>query len=170
MNNEQQLPDFVIADLYSKSLVLIYDEARQKTAAITLNESGKKYLGNYKNRIVVYVNDANDIYLNKEDFSFLSGILKACKLHVEHIALINYSNQILSFAQLKKNMQPEFLLCFGVNALQIELPFTMPDYQVQLYDKCQIITAPSLTALNQSKTDKVKLWTSLQKMFNLEKQ
>ena len=74
---------------------------------------------------------------------------------------------------MKKQLQPEFLLLFGITALQIELPFTMPDYQVQQYDNCQIIIAPSLNDLNQqtqqAKAEKKKLWKSLQKMFNLEK-
>ena len=169
MNKKEQLPDFVLADLYSKSLVFISDEQGAETESPGIKKTYEKYIGDYKSKIVVLVNDIDAPYLNEYDFSFLSGVLNACKLNIAHIALINFDKHIFSFGQLKKDMMPEYLLCFGVNALQIELPFTMPDYQVQLYDKCQIITAPPLAVLNQSKTEKAKLWKSLQKMFNLEK-
>ena len=117
------------------------------------------------------VNDLDNIYLSEDNLKFLTGILSACKLNLAHIALINFNNNPLNFSNLKKDLQPESLILFGVTALQIELPFTMPDYQVQEYNKCHILTAPSLTELNQqtptAKTEKAKLWKSLQKMFNL---
>jgi hypothetical protein len=67
-------------------------------------------------------------------------------------------------------MQAEYLLMFGVDTLQIQLPFTMPDYQVQQYDNCKIVMAPSLTDLNKktshAKSEKTKLWKSLQNVFS----
>ncbi len=169
MNIKEQLPGFVLADLYSKSLVCINDEVEKNAVDKDQKEADKKYLGDYKSKIIVLVNNADNMYLNEKDFSFLSGILNACKLKIEHVALINFNNNSLSFFDLKKSMHPKFLLLFSVTALQIELPFTMPDYQVQQYDNCQILTAPSLSVIDQSKTEKTKLWKSLQKMFNLEK-
>jgi hypothetical protein len=72
---------------------------------------------------------------------------------------------------LKNDLQAEFLISFGITALQIELPFTMPDYQVQDYNKCKIVTAPSLHELKQpteiAKAEKTKLWKSLKNMFDL---
>ena len=115
------------------------------------------------------VDNADHTYLDDADLNFLSGILKACKLSIEDVAIMNFNKKELHYADLKKEFQPSYLLCFGINALQIQLPFTMPHYQVQLYDKCQITTALSLNILSQSKTEKTKLWKSLQKMFNLEK-
>jgi hypothetical protein len=68
-------------------------------------------------------------------------------------------------------MQPQSVLMFGVTALQIELPFAMPDYQVQQYDNCSILTASALQALNKNseavKKEKEKLWKSLRTMFNI---
>jgi len=88
-----------------------------------------------------------------------------------HIALINFNNNPVDFNHLRKKMQAEYLLMFGMNALQIQLPFTMPDYQVQQYDNCKIVTAPSLNDLNKktpvAKTEKTKLWKSLQNIFSL---
>jgi hypothetical protein len=170
---KEQLPHFVLAELYRKSLVFVNEDANKKDTKTTFKEVKKLYLGNYEKKIIVMVVDAENIYLSNESLDFLSGILNACKLNLAHIALINFTNNALIFSELKKQLQPEFLLLFGITALQIELPFTMPDYQVQLYDNCRIVTAPSLINLNngtsEAVTEKKKLWKSLQKMFNLEK-
>lgn len=168
---KEQLPGFVLAELFSNSLVFAEDNSKHKIIKEKPLEPKKMYLGNYEKKIIVLVNDAENIYLNDESLNFLSGILNACKLNLAHIALINFNTAAVNFLQLKKELQPEFLLLFEVMALQIDLPFTMPHYQVQQYDNCKILTAPSLVYLNQadqqSKTEKTKLWKSLQNMFNL---
>lgn len=168
MEEKEQLPAFVLAELYNKLLVFTDDVPPQQPLKTENN-----YLGNYEKKIIVLVNDENNIYLNDVHLNFLSDILNACKLNLAHIALINFNNSAVNFHQLKKQLQPEFLLSFGITALQMELPFTIPDYQVQQYNNCNIVIAPALIELNkltqQAKTEKAKLWKSLQKMFSLEK-
>jgi hypothetical protein len=169
---KEQLPGFVLSELFSNSVVCV-DEVMAPLVKDDLVKDIKLYLGDYKKKIVIITSDNNNMYVSDESLEFLSGILNACKLNLADIALINFNNTVVNFLQLKKEMQPEFLLLFGVTALQIELPFTLPDYQVQDYSNCKIVTAPLLTELNkqtqQAKTEKIKLWKSLQKMFNLEK-
>ncbi len=136
-----------------------------------VNKPGKWYLGNYEKRFVVLINDVDNVYLNDKDLEFLTGILNACKMNFAQIALINFKNNAVSFQQLKKELQPRYLVAFGINALQIQLPFSMPDYQVQQYDYCAILTAPPLIDLNATtaaaKTEKGKLWSCLKKMLDL---
>ena len=173
MNKEELLPGFVLAGLYEKSLVLINDETEQKSTQKVNGQSEKIYLGSYEKKIIVLVNDEANNYTNDANLTFLAGILKACKLNMLQIALINFNNNPVDFLKLKKEMMPEFLLLFGVTTLQVELPFDMPFYQVQQYSNCHITTAPSLIVLNkenaQAIAEKKKLWKSLQKMFNIEK-
>jgi hypothetical protein len=173
MEMNEQLPGLVLAELFSKSLVCTDDEVKSLNATVEKHKTSKDYLGEYQKKIIVLINNDKETYLNESDLNFLTGILNACKLNFSHIALINFNNDAVQFQQLKKKMQPAILMCFGINTLQIQLPFTMPHYQVQQYDKCQIVTAPSLSELNQqtqqSKTEKAKLWKSLQKLFSLEK-
>jgi hypothetical protein len=170
---KEQLPGFILAGLYNKSLVQVENEMKHPAIDKALFEQPKNvYLGNYERKIIVLVNDSDNIYLGDEQLNFLTGILAACKHNLAHIALININEHHLDFYQLKKELQPEFLIAFGITALQIELPFAMPDYQVQEYSKCKIITAPALTTLNgqtpEAKAGKTKLWKSLQNMFNLQ--
>ena len=170
---EDRLPSFVLAELFGNSLVNISKEAKQELTKTEKQPSQKIYLGNYEKKIIVLVNDAANMYLSDNSLQFLTEILNACKLNFAHIALINFNKHAVNFLQLKKEMQPAYILGFGVSALQIDLPFDMPHYQVQQYSNCTITTAPSLDVINQStqqaKAEKKKLWSSLQKMFDLEK-
>ena len=99
MQVKEKLPDFVLAELYNKSLVFIKDDEKQKNIEEGLKEVKKLYLGNYEKRIIVLVNDADNIYLSDESLRFLSGILNACKLNLAHIAVINFNNNALSFSE-----------------------------------------------------------------------
>ena len=177
---KEQLPAFVLAELYSDDLVYtgekLGDTNGVEDLPKTKKESAipvKKYLGNYEKKIIVLVNDDKNMYVSDENLAFLSSILNACKLNIAHIALVNFNNTPLNFIELKAQLQPEYLLLFGIKALQIQLPFDMPDYQVQQYNNCVIVTAPVFGVLNSeaaaAKTEKTKLWKSLQKTFNLEK-
>ena len=168
---DDQLPAFVLAELFSNSLVCVNEDVKRAPINDDLPKLKKNYLGNYERKIIVLVNDDGNMYLGDGELEFLTGILNACKLNLAHIALINFNNNPVDFNQLRKKMQAEYLLMFGVNTLQIQLPFTMPDYQVQQYDNCKIVTAPSLIALNNktqlAKAEKTKLWKSLQNIFSL---
>jgi hypothetical protein len=177
---KEQLPAFVLSELFSNSLVYTDEKIINKINKENIAPAAKKetpvkkiYLGNYEKEIVVLVTDENNAYLSDGNLEFLTGILSACKLNLADIALINFNKTSIDFNQLKKDMKPVYLLLFGVNALQIQLPFAMPAYQVQQYDNCKIVSAPALQQLNQTtpeiKAEKNKLWKSLQKMFSIEK-
>ncbi len=177
---QEQLPAFVLSELFSNSLVYTDEKITHTISKENISPSPKKetvtkkiYLGNYEKEIIVLVTDEASTYLSDEVLEFLTGILGACKLNLADIALINFNKNPLDFNYLKKEMKPVYLLLFGVNAIQIQLPFAMPDYQVQQYDNCKIVSAPSLQQLNETtpeiKAEKTKLWKSLQKMFNIEK-
>jgi len=169
---KEQLSNFALAELYSKSLVLTDDT--QLAAPLHQNEGKPKsgFLGNYEKKIIVGVSHANNLYLDDNSLEFLTGILGACRLNMAHIALINFHHEPATYAQLKNRMQPQFLLMFGVTPVQIELPFIMPDYKVQSFDNCLILTAPALASLNknseEAKKEKGKLWNGLKKMFDIK--
>jgi hypothetical protein len=169
---KDQLPAFVLAELFHDCLVNTGDVIlSNQPVEQEKSKPHKWYLGNNERKIVVLATDPDNIYLNDANLDFLTGILTACKLNLANIALVNYLHHTLNFQRLKKELDCEFLICFGITALQVELPFAMPDYQVQQYNNCRIITAPSLIELNQqtekAKAEKTKLWKSLKKMFNL---
>lgn len=179
-----QLPGFVLADLYRNSLVIPDDAVIQEhtltkdvksspgQVAVPEKPSRKQwYLGDNGKQILIIVNDPDAVFLNDESLQFLSTILAACKLNLGDVAIVNLYREPLLFSFLKKNLSPRYALIFHVSLQQLQLPFTVPHYQVQQYDQCQFLTAPSLQTMlgndADAKLEKSRLWLSLKKMFNL---
>lgn len=184
-----QLPDFVLADLYKSSLVVTENTTQpvvERTPPVeppVVERSPapappaekrivkQEFLGNNEKQITILVNNDSDVYLNDIHLNFLSNILIACKLNLGDVAIVNLHRTPVDHAQLKEWTQPRYLLAFHVDPSLIRLPFTLPHYQVQQYDQCSLLFAPSLTTMEgdskEAKLEKSKLWLSLKKMFNL---
>lgn len=175
MNSEKtQLPDFLIADLYKNSLVIADDEPKAgKTVPKTEKPTTKRqwFLGSNLRKITLLVNEKEAVYLPDASLQFLSAILGACKLNLGDVAIVNHHNDPVAYDFLKEKLSPAFLLLFGVTAQQVRLPFTVPNYQVQQYDNCQFLLAPSLDSMlgesQEAKLEKSRLWLCLKKMFNI---
>ena len=212
-----QLPDFLLAELYKSSLVVLDDvEGRAPATVIAppsvpvtaapvipppaanvrstpaqaapvtppdpapaavvppinvpVNEKAS-FLGNNGKNIVILVSDPASVHLNDEALQFLSAILGACKLNLGDVAIINAHHNNINYDYLKSQMQPKQLLLFGIDTRLVQLPFVVPQYQVQAYDKCQFLLAPPLSAMlgdsQNAKLEKSKLWLSLKKIFGL---
>ena len=178
-----QLPGFLIADLYKNALVEIED-TKEDTKASTQKRSfvaeeashakpddGLKYLGQNEKNILIIVNTNEAAYVNDSDLQFLTNILRACNLNLGDIAIINTDIQPINFNLLKESLSAKTLLLFGVEPGDIKLPFSIPQFQVQQYAGCSIVTAPPLAELNaptnEGKLIKSKLWRSLQTCFDL---
>ncbi len=175
MNEENiQLPDFLIAELYKNSLV-ITDEVPKPVK--TKPKQGKPtaerewYLGSNLQKITLLVSEKEAVYLQEDSLQFLSTILGACKLNLGDVAIVNFENDPIDYGFLKEKLSPSYLILFGVTAQQVQLPFTIPNYQVQKYDACQFLLAPPLNTMlgttQEAKLEKSKLWLSLKKMFNI---
>lgn len=182
MNERIQLPGFLIADLYKHSIVVAGDEPvteKKQPAEIPVQNdppatpaSGRQwFLGSNLRRITLLVSEKNAVYLDDEALQFLSTILGACKLNLGDVAIVNHHNDPVTYAFVKENLSPEYLIFFGVTTQNVQLPFAIPHYQVQKYDNRQFLMAPPLSAMlgasQEAKLEKSKLWLSLKKMFNL---
>lgn len=175
MNSKKtQLPGFLIADLFKHSIVLA-DEG--PTAEKTKPEEEKPiterqwYLGSNLQKITIIVSEKQAVYLQDDSLQFLSTILGACKLNLGDVAIVNYHTDPVTYTLLKDKLSPRFLLLFGVTAKQIQIPFTVPHYQVQQHDNCSFLLAPVLDTMlgdsQQAKLEKSKLWLCLKKMFTV---
>lgn len=188
-----QLPDFVIANLYTDLLVLGNDVATQKyesspaieniappiiktaapkPVAIAQDNPEKQwYLGNNGKKITILIKEADVAFINDQHLQFLSNILNACKLNLGDIALVNHQNTALVYNELKQKVQPNFIIAFDLQPKEIQLPFTIPNYQVQVHDNCKFLFASSLKTMEgdsqEAKLEKSKLWASLKNMFQL---
>ncbi len=168
-----QLPDILLADLYKADVVVLSGEAQpQKQEKPKLvKQPGKVFLGENKKNVSILIKDENNTYIDDESLAFLSKMLEACKLSMADVAIVNTAKNATTAEELKDTHRPVNCLLFGITTQEIELPFTIPHYQVQAYNKCSYLTAPPLTSYLQNDAatveQKKKLWMSLKKMFNI---
>ncbi|MEI8073905.1 MAG: hypothetical protein WCH78_04080 [Bacteroidota bacterium] len=179
-----QLPDFVIANLYTDLLVVGNDVISKRNISKPTTDLAAKpttkqpagnekewYLGNNGKKITIIIKEADVAFINDQHLQFLSNILSACKLNLGDIALVNHLNNALVYADLKQKLQPKFIIAFDLQTKEIQLPFTIPNYQVQLHDNCKFLFASSLKTMEgdsqEAKLEKSKLWASLKNMFQL---
>ncbi len=163
--DNSQLPAITIQQIYKNLLVELPDkeQVQKKIPAFSI-----PYLGENQLQILVLVNDPSSKYLSDSDFRFLSGILAACKLSLQDIALVNlYSMVVKHFSHLIQSFQPRVVILFGVLPQEIDLPVNFPHFQVQSYSKVSFLSSPDLTTLEGDKLIKSKLWLSLKQIFML---
>jgi hypothetical protein len=128
-------------------------------------------LGENKKQVTIVVNQSSIAFLTDDQFTLLTSVLKACKLNMADVSIVNLANSAKNFTQLHQTLNTRFLLLFDVATSAIDLPFSIPLYQLQSYDQCQILQATSLNAMlgeeKAAKDEKMKLWNGLRKMFSL---
>ena len=182
-----KLPNVVITGLYKDLLVItsqkplnIGPQSREQLQEQFTNKkikveeeplplNKKWFLGDNKKNITIILRDPSAIYINDEWLATLSKLLAACNLNLGDIAIINHSQQ--TFAHIKEILQPQYVLMFDVTTKDIQLPFTIPHYQLQQHNGCTFMTIPviTLTAENTEavKTEKRKLWEKMKTLFKI---
>ncbi len=165
-----QLPDLLIAELY-KDVLVETNEVSTSIKKLQKASEHKWFLGENKKHVVIAVKDDEALYLRDEWLQFLSSILLACKLNLGDVAIVNYSRNKFSYLELNEKLSPEYLLLLDVTAKEIQLPFTVPNHQIQKYNQCSFLLTPSLQTMQgntqEAKLEKSKLWLSLKKMFGI---
>lgn len=178
-----QLPDFLLVDFYRDTLVEldnVNSAAQDITEPVTYEAPVKeavsgptplRFLGENKKNIAVLVHDEDAAFINNDDLQFLTNVLKACNLTIGDIAILNTNKQQVSYGLLSDELQPSTVLLFDVDPLAINLPFSIPDFQVQVHAGCTYMKSPALGNINQASADaralKVSLWQNLQKIFGI---
>lgn len=177
---KEQLPPFVLAELYPDSLVLV-DTGASKTQPVQpisqdlplteQEERGFHFLGNNAKNICIVVEDHSAVFLIDSDLQFLTNVLGACKLNMGDVAIVNRVHTAIDIGLLKKVLNPKYCLLFGMDTNAIGLPFKIPFYQQQSYADCQFLVIPDFTKFSgnadEAKLEKTKLWVSLKKLLNI---
>lgn len=158
-----QFPPFLIQELYKNSLVE-FDAKEQVEKNLPI--SSFNILGNNRSRVIIVVENDETLYLPDDQLNFLLGILSACKLTKEDVAIININkNKAVSYKAIALELKAEKIILFGVSPDQIDLPLEFPFYQIQQYDKQTYVTAAKLPDIEKDKAEKTKLWNCLKQVF-----
>ena len=157
-----QLSSFSIRSLYHNSLIRLNNEQKSPDS----DRNNLRSLGANEKNILVIINNPNAAFLEDTQLTFLTKVISACKLSLSDIALININN--ISEGELQSMpaiFKASKMIMFGVNSMQMQLPFIIPDYQIQNYNNIQYLSAPDLKQIETDQTAKKQLWASFQKMF-----
>lgn len=113
---------------------------------------------------LIFFRDADHARLPDKQYRFLEQILKACKLNIADVEIINLADKKTDLEKIVNTSSPEYVLSFGTGT-GTEL-FTMKNNRGTKY-----LNAPELSELMQesaaSKQMKGKLWIELKAIFNL---
>ena len=158
-----QLPAITIQQLYKNSLIASPEKENNGK-----NETGLKFLGGNKRGIILLVENKEATYLPGVLLDFLMEILTACKLSMEDVALVNiakYNN--FHYNEIVNQLDPKVFIVFGLSLSAIGLPFKIPEFQLQVFDKITYLSAPSISQLQADKELKRSLWSCLKQIFSI---
>ncbi|HEX7902800.1 MAG TPA: hypothetical protein VF487_02895 [Chitinophagaceae bacterium] len=171
--NHIELPNNVVADLYSSSLVETGEIAakpiaEKKAVEITTPSPVWKWLGENKKNILVIVNYDNTVHLPDDELQLLTNMLMACKLSLADVAIINLQNQPhQTYKEILDQFKTRIALLFGIEPAILGLPMNFPFFQIQPFANCSFLYAPSLKELEEDKIHKSKLWVTLRRLFGI---
>lgn len=162
--NDIKLEPFILQDLYKKTLV----DSDVKIATQPKSFTTFSFLGNNKKDITIVVNSNEALHLPDDELNFLLGILSACKLTMEDVAVLNIKkNESANYQSIAASLKAKTVLIFGVDCLEINLPIQFPNYQIQSYNNQVYLTSPSLSIVRNDKVEKTKLWNCLKQIFSI---
>ncbi|NCW12119.1 MAG: hypothetical protein EBV82_02965 [Chitinophagia bacterium] len=135
------------------------------------NDTSFKYLGEHLQGVTVIVKDDLAVYLNETDLNLLTSILKACKLTLADIALVNVAQQKLSLHQILATLPAKLVIIFEVSGTELKMKLPTTLYKsVQLGDT-YLLFSNSLASMQGTdqlaKVEKSKLWNVLKQLFQL---
>jgi hypothetical protein len=174
--NDLHLPSSLITALYPSSLISTDIEdsvpAPKKSGmeqeASTDNTESWKSLGNNQKNILIVVHYGDMVHLPDEELSFLTGMLTACKLSLDDVAIINTNHyQKIGYKDILSHFKSKIIFLFGVPPGDFGLPVNFPFFQVQSLSNCTFLFTPALEQRHTDVLFKSRLWVSLRTIFSI---
>lgn len=164
-----QLDDYLCQKMFAKTL-MDFTKPKSKEANTISQKVPIPSLGENERNILFLVNNDQNKFVNDDEMKLLSGLLTACKISMADIALVNYHHSPeINYKQLIDQFQSKKILIFGINAVDLDLPFTIPFFQIQKFQEQIYMISPSLEDFIDNVELKKELWNSLKKIFLIQK-
>ena len=159
------LPPLVLQQLFTHTLI---EAKNNPTVDSKSKEKPYLTLGNNQKKVLILVESEETLYLPDNQLNFLLGILAACNLTMEDVAILNIKkNPSVNYQRITDELKSEKVFLFGLQPDQIELPVNFPTYQIQKFNNQVYLAAPALSNFHDNKAEKTKLWICLQQIFNI---
>ena len=159
--NNIQLSGEACRNLFQNNLVELTKTGHEQKSVPVKTES----LGENLQKIFFLINDPSCRFLTDDEMEMVTKLLSACKLCMADIALVNFHFTPMNYHSISEMFGSRKLLLFGVSSAQLELPFSIPFFQVQSFHDQIYMTAPPLKGFINNKELKKELWISLLKLF-----
>ncbi|HEV2833490.1 MAG TPA: hypothetical protein VGW31_16030 [Hanamia sp.] len=158
-----QLSGYLCQNMFAKSLI-------GEIQTTNSNELPKKTkiasLGENKRNILFLVNNKEFKFLSDKEMKLLSDLISACKLSMADISLVNFNqNPGINYQDLVEQFHSKKILIFGIALSELQLPFTIPFFQIQKFQEQVYLTNPSLEDFISNVNLKKELWNCLKKIF-----
>src|SRR6188474_2023624 len=109
-----QLPPIVLQQLFKQSLVGLKNV---EVKSFQTKSTKLSHLGNNAKQILIVVASEEALYLPDEQLNFLVGILSACGLTMEDVAILNImKTDSVNYLLLSTELNCNTILLFGVTA------------------------------------------------------
>jgi hypothetical protein len=164
--NDLQLPRHLCVSLFKNTLVDLQPDIFMEKP---VDDIKIDFLGGNERKIVFIANDTENKFLGDDQMKFVNDLLSACNLSMADIAFINLYNKSIKYTDVVSKFSSQKILIFGISTQELDLPFTIPFFQVQVFHGQTFLICPSLDEIRQEKDLKKQLWLSLKKIFNLQK-
>jgi len=173
--NELRLSSSLIAMLYPSSLLDTgSDDAtvlNKSVAQQIINDAdtkASKWLGNNQKNILIVVRYNDVVHLPDDELKFLTGILTACKLSLDDVAIINANNYKKDgYNDILAEFKSRIVFLFGITPVDFGLPVNFPAFQVQTVSGTTYLYSPALEDRSKDSLFKSRLWLSLRSIFSI---
>lgn len=169
-----QLPAFLQQALFKNNL--IGKVLKSRSNPVSNGKEPIDFLGGNSKNIIFIVNNVENRFLSDNQLTFTLGLVKACYMSLDDIAVVNLHHKPISYHKpmsyidLKDQLSCANVLGFGVTPADLDLPFAIPFFQMQMFQETGYVFCPSLDELQEDTNAKKQLWSSLQKIFKINKQ
>lgn len=101
-----------------------------------------------------------------ETLDLLNGIIQACKIDLGDLHVLHWDQKEV-YASLLERTGSSFILLFGVEPADIDLPLVFPHFQTQPFAGATWVASPDLHILQHDRLMKSKLWLCLKQAFSI---
>lgn len=141
-----------LSEWYPKGIYLIPEEGSPVPAKTGLAK--KRYLALSREAVA------------GETLELLNGIIQACKIDLADLHMLHW-DQKEAYAALLERTGSSFILLFGVEPADIDLPLVFPHFQTQQFAGATWVASPDLHILQNDRLMKSKLWLCLKQAFSI---
>lgn len=96
----------------------------------------------------------------------LAGIIQACRIEMKDVHIMHLKGQG-NYTELLDNYGPSYVIMFGTEPAQIDLPIVFPQFQLQKFSNATWVASPELGLIRNDKSMKTKLWNCLKTVYGI---